>query len=428
MKKYIILALLLLPMLAFSQMQNIMNQNNTATLKRNTNYNNTYINSDSIKIRAIDKYNLVLSIPFSPSDTEFTLSTNNNAGKGAYIPLKVCDFQIFEDYIYFCGTHNGVGFIGWTKVYDMFSSNPNPAHIELINNPIIVGEISELEVYELNEEVHIAAIADERYLIHLNTSSNSTYQIIESQYRFKTLSVGTKFISTIERIDNTTLIISSFYVDDIQQRTDSIFSHPDLIYNKYLLENIGDNLFTLAYTHEASTLNKFYKTDFAIYDVTQGINIINKQCLEVENAKLEPIDLEYCPEDKKLLYLTNGHYGYDEIFEIDPYNQNTYASNSVQPLPESNVKIKQYNSITRYDNYYFSGFTKDSTNGVVVFDCERNSTLPYNCAHIFNENVVMTFHLNQILGIPNYTYIVGQKQNTTQAILSNSINYNIICN
>ena len=429
MKRSIILLLVLLPIFAFSQMQQIMNQNSTATLKRNTSYTTNNISYDSIKIRTIDKNNLVLSIPFiNPNGTEFTLSTNSNGGDGAYIGAKVCDFKIFEDHIYFCGTNNGVGFIGWTKTENMFSSSPNPAHIELINNPILVKEVSELEVYELEEKIHIAAIADERFLIHLHRDTNTSYQIIESQYRFKTLSVGTKYISTIERIDNTTLIISSFYGEDIQQYTGSIFSHPDLSYNKYLLENLVDDVFALAYTHEAQTLNKTYKTDFAIYEATSAINIINKQCLEVNNAKLRPIDLEFCKEDGKLLYLANGHYGYDEIFELTPFNQSMYIAKSVQPLPESDLRIKQYNGLTRYDDYYYAAITKDTANGVVIFDCERNSSQSYGCATTFNQKVAIMFHLNQILGLPSYTYIVGQKQNTTEAIFHNMVNYNIICN
>lgn len=429
MKRSIILLLVLLPIFAFSQMQQIMNQNSTATLKRNSSYTTNYISYDSIKIRTIDKENLVLSIPFSnPNGTEFILSMNNNGGKGAYIGLKVCDFKIFEDYIYFCGTYNGVGFIGWTKTHNMFSSSPNPAHIELINDPIIVKEVSELEVYELEEKIHIAAIADERFLIHLHRDTNTSYQIIESQYKFKTLSVGTKYISTIERIDSSTLIISSFYGGDIQQYTGSIFSHPDLTYDKYLLENLGSNIFALAYTHEAPTLHRTYKTDFAIYDASSGINIINKQCLEVNNAKLRPIDLEFCKEDKNLLYLANGHYGYDEIFELDPFNQNPYIAKSVQPLPQSDLRIKQYNGLTRYDDYYYAAITKDTTGGVAIFDCERNSSQSYGCATTFNQQVVITFHLNQILGLPFYTYIVGQKHKITQNIIPNAINYNIICN
>ncbi len=55
MKKSIILLLVLLPIVAFSQMQQIMNQNSTATLKRHTSYINIFINNDSIKIRDIDK-------------------------------------------------------------------------------------------------------------------------------------------------------------------------------------------------------------------------------------------------------------------------------------------------------------------------------------------------------------------------------------
>lgn len=427
MKRSIILLLVLLPIVAFSQMQQIMNQNSTATLKRNTSYTIGGIYYDSIKIRNIDKENLVLSIPFSTSGTEFTLSMNNNGGKGAYIGLKVCDFKIFEDYIYFCGTYNGVGFIGWTKTHNMFSSSPNPAHIELINDPIIVKEVSELEVYELEEKIHIAAIADERFLIHLHRDTNTSYQIIESQYKFKTLSVGTKYISTIERIDSSTLIISSFYGGDIQQYTGSIFSHPDLTYDKYLLENLGSNIFALAYTHEAPTLHRTYKTDFAIYDASSGINIMNKQCLEVNNAKLRPIDLEFCKEDKNLLYLANGHYGYDEIFELDPFNQNSYTAKSVQPLPQSDLRTKQYNGLTRYDDYYYAAITKDTANGVVIFDCERNSSQSYGCATTFNQQVVITFHLNQILGLPFYTYIVGQKHKITRNITPTAINYNIIC-
>lgn len=154
---------------------------------------------------------------------------------------------------------------------------------------------------------------------------------------------------------------------------------------------------------------------------------MNKQCLEINNAKLRPIDLEFCKEDSNLLYLANGHYGHDEIFEMEPFNQNSYTAKSVQPLPESNVGIKLYNSLTRYDDYYYAAITKDTTGGVVIFDCERNSSQSYGCATTFNQQVVITFHLNQILGIPFYTYIVGQKHKITQNITPNAINYNTIC-
>jgi hypothetical protein len=147
----------------------------------------------------------------------------------------------------------------------------------------------------------------------------------------------------------------------------------------------------------------------------------------VNNAKLIPIDLEFCKEDNKLLYLANGHYGNDEIFDMEPFNHNDYIAKSVQPIPESNLKIKQYNSLIRYDNYYYAAITKDTSNNVVIFDCERNSSQSYGCATTFNQKVAIMFHLNQILRLPSYTYIVGQKQNTTEAIFHNIVNYNIIC-
>jgi hypothetical protein len=63
MKRILIFVLVLLPILAFSQMQNIISQGNTATIQRITSYQNT-IDSNLIRIRSIDENNLLTSIPF----------------------------------------------------------------------------------------------------------------------------------------------------------------------------------------------------------------------------------------------------------------------------------------------------------------------------------------------------------------------------
>ena len=64
MKRSIILLLVLFPIFAFSQMQQIMNQNNSfATKRSNNNYNVTGVISDLIKIRSIDQNKLVVSCP-----------------------------------------------------------------------------------------------------------------------------------------------------------------------------------------------------------------------------------------------------------------------------------------------------------------------------------------------------------------------------
>ena len=66
MKKHIILALLLLPMLTFSQMQHIISQGNTSTTKRQI-HTNLLIDSSLIKIRDVDAENLIYSIPVNLS-------------------------------------------------------------------------------------------------------------------------------------------------------------------------------------------------------------------------------------------------------------------------------------------------------------------------------------------------------------------------
>jgi hypothetical protein len=67
MKRSIILLLVLLPIVAFSQMQHIISQGNTATTQRILGGSNT-IDSSLIKIRSIDKNTLISSMP---SDTSF---------------------------------------------------------------------------------------------------------------------------------------------------------------------------------------------------------------------------------------------------------------------------------------------------------------------------------------------------------------------
>ena len=75
MKRSIILLLVLLPIVAFSQMQNIINQGNTATTQRRVGGNNT-IDSSLIKIRSINSLRLLVSMPeISTHQTVFSYST-----------------------------------------------------------------------------------------------------------------------------------------------------------------------------------------------------------------------------------------------------------------------------------------------------------------------------------------------------------------
>lgn len=143
MKRILIFVLVLLPILAFSQMQHIISQGNTATTLRQITYsNNITIDSNLIRIRSIDKNNLVTSIPIistiNGQGTIFSLSTTGTATviERTLSNVKVYDFQIFEDHIYFCGSVLNGGFIGWTKINDLFGTTPTPITIQKIENPI----------------------------------------------------------------------------------------------------------------------------------------------------------------------------------------------------------------------------------------------------------------------------------------------------
>ena len=416
-------------------MQQIIGLGNTATTKRIVGGNNT-IDSSLIKIRSIDAHRLLVSMPDSSSiQTVFSYSTmgTNATTLFAFPNLKIYDFKIFAGNIYFCGQDSsGVGFISWMSISNLLSTNPVAFTVQKITKPITVRAVKELEVYKWDDGIHVVALGDDNYLIDMNTFNPSTYQIIVNFYeRFKKLSVGKDKIVTLAKINDTSLVITAFDKGNIQQYIYQGFSHPQLRYDKYVLENSMTNadIFTFAYTHRIVTNNTWYKTDFATFEVTNGINIINKQCIEVVDAKLEPIDLEFCIEDTTLLYLTNGHHGYDEIFSINPFTQNNYITTTIQPSPQISKLIKQYNSIIRYDDYYFAAFAKNSNSlQGLIFDCRRNSLAQFGCANLFQEIVYNHFYLDYISYPIIYNFFLGHQDTISLKHFYTPYSNQIICN
>lgn len=416
MKKSIILLLVLLPIVAFSQMQHIISQGNTATTQRLTRYNST-IDSNLIRIRSDNSNELIISMPDNNGlRTVFSISKIGiNSTSLAYLDsVKVYDFKLFGGDIYFCGESNFYGsFIGWTTINNLFSTNPSPITLQLINNPIKPKAVTELEVYKWNDGIHVVALADEVCLIDMNTSSPSTYQIMGgTSNKLKKLSVGDKKIVTLGTRNDTTIAITAFDKGNISQYMYRGFTHPELRYNKYVLENsmTNEDIFTFGYTHREYTSNNYYKTDFATFVVTNGINIINKQYLEIPDGKLEPIDLEFCQEDSTLLYLAGGNYGHDEIFPIKHFVHNDYVINTIQPNCSISNPIKQYNSIIRYEDYYFAAFAKDtpSSRGL-IFDCKRDVSSFLNCASSNSAKVINDIFLGYTSLNISYNYMLGQQ-------------------
>ena len=435
MKRSIILLLVLLPIVAFSQMQHIISQGNTATTQRRVGGNNT-IDSSLIKIRSIDAHRLLVSMPDSLYyQTIFAHSTmGTNATTLLTFPnLKIYDFKIFAGNIYFCGQDSSVvGFISWMPISNLLSANPASFTVQKITNPIITRRLTELEVYKWNDDIHVVALADNRFLIDMNTFNPSTYQIMRSVVgSLKKLSVGDKKIVTLGSRNDTTIAITAFDKGNIPHYMYRGFTHPELRHNKYVLENsmTNEDIFTFGYTHREYTSNNYYKTDFATFEVTNGIHIINKQYLEIPDGKLEPIDLEFCIEDSTLLYLAGGNYGHDEIFPIKHFVHNDYVINTIQPNCSISNPIKQYNSIIRYEDYYFAAFAKDtpSSRGL-IFDCKRDFSSFLNCASSNAGKVINTFFLGYTSLSVSYLNLTGQ-QDTIVLKHSYSPDANqVICN
>ena len=150
--------------------------------------------------------------------------------------------------------------------------------------------------------------------------------------------------------------------------------------------------------------------------------------MEIPDGKLEPIDLEFCQEDSTLLYLAGGNYGHDEIFPIKHFVHNDYVINTIQPNCSISNPIKQYNSIIRYEDYYFAAFAKDtpSSRGV-IFDCKRDVSSFLNCASSNSAKVINDFFLGYTSWGISYNYTLCQ-QDTMVLNHSYSPNINqVIC-
>ena len=436
MKRSIILLLVLFPIFAFSQMQHIISQGNTATTQRN--FGNVFlanvIDSNLMRVRSVNSNELITSIPQINQTTSFIRSRigTNSITVSILSNLNVHDFKILNGQIYFCGESNSYGsFIAWTTINNLFSQNPSPITLQIINNPIKPTAITELEVYLYNNDVYLTALADSIYLIDMNTSNPNTYQIMQNNVgKFRNLSVGNKKIVTLEQVNDTSIIITAFNKTNIPNYMYRAFTHPILRFDKYLLENSMTNkdIFTFAYTHRKNNNNTYYKTDFATFEITNGIHITNKQCLEVADGKLEPIDLEFCIEDSTLLYLAGGRYGRDEIFPIKHFENGDYNITTIKPPTPTNDVRKQYNSIVRYDNYYFAAIAKGiNLNQVSIFDCLRSVIPSLNCAKNYNEIVRNYYYLNYASLSTSYTYMIGQQFTSTINVSCYTTIYGLDC-
>lgn len=84
------------------------------------------------------------------------------------LDLRVVDFRIYDDYVYFCGRYRNVPVIGWFKINDLFFSG---ADINLVSMPInlqtdlfrvpgydVKIEGYRLKVFEANGDLHLVMV------------------------------------------------------------------------------------------------------------------------------------------------------------------------------------------------------------------------------------------------------------------------------
>ena len=313
----------------------------------------------------------------------------NLATKKFKIPMLVNDFEVYDGFVFFCGTHQGNGVVGYFAE-DAFINGFNlnaPPLVPYIYYPDYnfsfisiahVENMTRLEVFENPEadKITIAAVGemfnyltDARTNIFLITLSHSNgitayydyypllfyvgspYRLIEDVaitdnyivtsgvYKY-----GTQDYILMTRIDkNNTSTINYSWHDEFAGDMNSYF---------YSIETTkGDEVVisSLLYNPtEQSFVIPLHVFDASIPD------FINSQIVPIYQKTEFNNDMQFFWEDNSLLLLQRNYYPSTSsfqtpvIYDLLPYNTTPYITNTIYDDNGNN-----YNSLDRFHNYRF---------------------------------------------------------------------------
>ena len=292
--------------------------------------------------------------------------------------ITVEDMQILGDTLYFCGSHNGEGFIDWIKVSDIYDASvSNSQGVKFRLDTTLPYTVSRMAVYYDGEgEPHIAAAGYWRDRIVANFyGSDTSYYIISRNFLVEIQDLSGSFVvqwattnndgSLIEGTIND-VVATDNYVAFVGLNNDysklsirradkySVFMSGYRIYDyncltmcKPVATAMNDDNIAVATSYEInpSVSNRIEIRSFKLgtmnmYDA-QGFLAPDKSTAE---------DIIYVPRQNKLLLVpmlwqtTGAHY---PVIYIDPGRSTPYNAPTVTPtsILSSHINL--------YDNDYF---------------------------------------------------------------------------
>ena len=366
----------------------------------------------------------IISYHFSSTTNEFHLSDASASTSLQFkitLPLRVCDFEIFEGFVFFCGIYNGNAVVGYFSedvfIYNFSQTTPiyNPGLYYPSYNfsyvPIIeVTTMTRLEVYRspVDGKITIVAVGEKPnypaqpqsmcYIIPLDNISTVNYDyytpantnnyycefqdvaITDNYIILSGVHSGAsqdKIVMTVFNKSAPQTSATSYYFDEMSGDMNSYH---------YSIESTKDDevvisSLLLSYT-EQSFVIPLHVFDASIHD------FINSQIVPICQKTEYHNEMQYFKEDKSLLLLQRNYYPTTNstrkavIYDLLPYNTTSYITKTIY-----DDRGNMFNTIDRFLDYRFLVSGEMSTDEHAYFIRKKNASFQSSCFESLDQKV-----------------------------------------
>ena len=383
----------------------------------------------------------IISYHFSSTTNEFHLSDASASTSLQFkitLPLRVCDFEIFEGFVFFCGIYNGNAVVGYFSEMVFFNnfSTATPAYNPGLYYPsynfsyvpiIEVTTMTRLEVYRspTDGKITIVAVGEKPnypaqpqskcFIIPFDNTSLVYYKFFTptntNNYYcdFQDVAITDNFIvtsgvhsaawqdnivMTVFNKNNPLYLATSYYFDEISADMNSYHysiesTQDDEVVISSLLLNITEQSFVIP-------LHVF---DAGIHD------FINSQIVPICQKTEYHNEMQFFKEDKSLLLLQRNCYPTTNstrkavIYDLLPYNTSPYNTKTIY-----DDRGNMFNTIDRFLDYRFLTSGEMSTDEHAYFIRKKNASFQSSCFESLEEKVKpVEIPQNQTPYFPNPT-------------------------
>ncbi|MCR5192096.1 MAG: hypothetical protein K6D59_02230 [Bacteroidales bacterium] len=331
-------------------------------------------------------------------------TTNNGLQFPMDNNLIVYDFERISDTVFFCGTNNGRGMVGYFTE-SLFTSGSGTVEHYIVPQ---LATLTKMEVYaDPNSGNHIVAAVGEDPIDYVAqtiktgivisefTGANINYNYytvndyVDDRY-FQDIAVTKNKIITSGLMNHIYGLFLLTVIDKSTLNTFDYYIFPETAGDQnshfYSIEYLkNDEVAVSTLVHHYTYPNNYF-SPIHVFDATSG-SIINSQTVPLVSKRSHYNEMKYFPMEDKLLLLQTNYYP-DEytvnsvIYYIEPYNTNPYPSFLICD-PKS-----YYYSLDRYSDYDLlaTGNLKTDEHSFMIHHIKDNP--PFSCVE--HEDIIIS--------------------------------------